>query len=176
MFLINWNTKFKILYLDFVFTSIWKTKFKYLSTIFMFNRFLLWIFNAIICFSFSYKMESEIQFIFRFSSSWRNWKKNYLKQSRLPLWLFSQLWSTCYTRASSCQVPWDFVITQTPRIRCLENNRCILMFMLLVPTFIFVLFFRRASSGGVKGVQTYVLFWYSLNCALKFLNHLKETL
>ena len=31
-------------------------------------------------------------------------KKNYLKRSRLALWLFSQAWSTCYSRASLCQV------------------------------------------------------------------------
>ena len=37
-----------MLYLQFVFTGIWKTKFKLLTIIFMFNRFLLWIFNALI--------------------------------------------------------------------------------------------------------------------------------
>ena len=70
----------------------------------MFNRFLLWIFNALIRFSLSKKMENEIQFIFRFSFSWRNWKTKYLNRSRLTLWLFSQVCSTRYSRASSCQV------------------------------------------------------------------------
>ena len=35
-------------------------------------------------------------------------KENYFKRSRLTLWLFSQGWSTSYSRATSCQVPWDF--------------------------------------------------------------------
>ena len=38
----------------------------------------VFIFNAFIRFSFSQKMENEIQFVFRFSFSWRNWKTNYL--------------------------------------------------------------------------------------------------
>ena len=59
-------------------------------------------------FHFHKKMKNEIQFIFRSSFSWRKWKKNYLKISRLTLWLFSQIWSTRYSSASSCQVPWDF--------------------------------------------------------------------
>ena len=45
---------------------------------------------------------------FRFSISWRNWKTNYSKGSILTLCLFSQLWSTRYSRASPCQVDWDF--------------------------------------------------------------------
>ena len=78
----------------------------------MFNRFLLWIFNALIRFSLSKKMENEIQFIFRFSFSWRNWKTKYLNislnRSRLTLWLFSQVCSTRNSGASSCEVPWGF--------------------------------------------------------------------
>ena len=102
MFLINWKTKFKVLYLDFVFTSIWKAKFKQLISIFIFARFLLRVFNALIRFSFSSKKEklNTVYFLF----SWRNWKKSYLKRSRLTLWLFSQVWSTRYPSASSCQV------------------------------------------------------------------------
>ena len=38
MFLINSKTKFKVLYLDFVFTSIWKVKFKQLISIFIFSN------------------------------------------------------------------------------------------------------------------------------------------
>ena len=42
-------------------------------------------------FHFHEKMKDEIQFVFRFLFSWRNWKRNYLKISRLTLWLFSQV-------------------------------------------------------------------------------------
>ena len=34
--------------------------------------------------------------------------KGPLKRSRLTLWLFSQVWSTRYSRASLCQIHWDF--------------------------------------------------------------------
>ena len=53
-------------------------------------------------------MENEIQLVFRFLFSWRNWKTNYLNRSRLTLWLFSQVWSTRYWKGGSCQVPWYF--------------------------------------------------------------------
>ena len=107
MLLINWKMKFNILYLDFVFTSIWKAKFKQLISIFIFTRFLLRVFNALIRFSFSLKKEKSNTVYFLFS--WRNWKKSYLKRSRLTLWLlFSQVWSTRYPSASSCQVPLEF--------------------------------------------------------------------
>ena len=49
VFLTNWEANFKNLWLSFVFYH----SFKYLLTIFIFNRFLLWIFNALINFSFS---------------------------------------------------------------------------------------------------------------------------
>ena len=83
-------------------------------------------------------MENEMQLFFRFLFSWRIWKKNYLIRSRWTLWLFSQVWSTRYSRASSCQDPWVFhcpAVTQTPRIRCLESSWYSSMFMLLAPTF-----------------------------------------
>ena len=54
------------------------------------------------------KMENELQLIFRLSFSWGNWRTKYLNRSRLTLWLFSQVCSTRYSRASSCQVPWGF--------------------------------------------------------------------
>ena len=50
----------------------------------MFNRFLRWMFIV--------KNENEIQFIFCFSFSWRNWRKNDLKKSTLTLWLFSHIY------------------------------------------------------------------------------------
>ena len=53
-------------------------------------------------------MENEIQIVFRFSFSWRNWKTNYRNRSRLILWLLSQVWFTRYSRASSSQVNWGF--------------------------------------------------------------------
>ena len=59
---------------------------------------------------FSEFLPNEIQFSFRFSFSWRNWKKNYVKRSRLTLWLFSQVSPTRYSRASSCQLPWNFLL------------------------------------------------------------------
>ena len=59
-------------------------------------------------FHFHKKMENKIQFIFRFSFSWRNRKTNYLRRSRLTLWLLSQVWSTHNSRASSCQIPESF--------------------------------------------------------------------
>ena len=60
-------------------------------------------------FYFHKKLKNEIQFIFRFSFSWGNWKKNYLKRSRLTfLWLYSQALPKRYSRASFCQVPWEF--------------------------------------------------------------------
>ena len=59
-------------------------------------------------FHFHKKMENKIQFIFRFSFSIRNWKANYLRRSRLTLWLLSQVWSTHNSRASSCQIPGVF--------------------------------------------------------------------
>ena len=59
-------------------------------------------------FHFYKKLKNEIQFIFRFSFSRGNWKKNYLKRSRLTfLWLCSQVLLKRYSRATSCQVPWD---------------------------------------------------------------------
>ena len=61
-------------------------------------------------FHFHKKMENEIQFIFHFSFSWRNWKTTYLNRSRLTLRLLSQVWATRYSRASSCQVPWGFLL------------------------------------------------------------------
>ena len=54
------------------------------------------------------KMENQLQLIFRLSFSWGNWRTKYLNRSRLTLWLFSQVCSTRYSRASSCQVPWGF--------------------------------------------------------------------
>ena len=79
-------------------------KFKKLTTTFMFNRYFEpWMPSLV--FHFHKKMENEIQFVFHFSFSWINWKRNY---SRLTLWLFSQVWYTRYSRASSCQVPWGF--------------------------------------------------------------------
>ena len=89
-------------------TSIWKSKFELLATIFMLNRFSLLIFKALIYFSFSSKMENEIQFVFRFPFSWRNWKTNNLNISKLTSWILSQIWFTRYPKGSSCQVPWDF--------------------------------------------------------------------
>ena len=55
-------------------------------------------------------MKTEIQFVFHFSFSWRKWKTNCLNRSRLILWLLLQVWSTRYSRASSCQVPWGFLL------------------------------------------------------------------
>ena len=53
-------------------------------------------------------MENEIQFDFCFSFSERYWKTNSLEVSRLTSWLFSQVWSTHYLRASSFKVHWGF--------------------------------------------------------------------
>ena len=92
--------------LRFVFTSIRKTKFKKLTTIFMFNGFLLWIFNALIRFSFSlkkWKTKNGSFFVFM-----KELKNELLKQIKIWLWLLSQVWSTRYSRSSSCQVPWGF--------------------------------------------------------------------
>ena len=141
MFLINWKTKFKILYLDFVFTSIRKTKFKKMTTIFMFNGFLLWIFNALIrFFIFIKKMENEIQFVFRFSFLWRNWKMNYLNRSRYDYDYYHKYGLHDIQEQVRVKSPEVFrcaMVTQIPRIGCLENSWCILMFILLAATFIF---------------------------------------
>ena len=80
----------------------------------MLNRFSCWIdfyfeyLMYLFDFHFHKKMENEIQFFFHFSFSWKNWKKNYLKISRLTLRLFSQVLSTRFSRASSCQISRDF--------------------------------------------------------------------
>ena len=77
-------------------------------------------------------MENEIQFVFHFLFSWKNWKTNYLNRPRLVLWLLVQVWSTRYSRASSCRLPWGFLLcngqvdTENP---LLENSWCILMFI-----------------------------------------------
>ena len=55
-------------------------------------------------------MENEIQLLSRFSFSRRNWKINCLNRSRLTLWLFSQVLSTRYLKASLCQVSWNFLL------------------------------------------------------------------
>ena len=110
----------------------WKTRFE----IFMF-RFCLYLkasnnwllFSCLMCFNFEFlmlsyvfyfhkKMGNEIQFIFCFSFSWRNWKMNYLKKSRSALWLFSQVWRTRHLRAGSCQVHWYF-----PLKNCYADTR-----------------------------------------------------
>ena len=98
MFLMDWKTKFKNLWLDFVFTSIWKTKL----------YFNYWLFNALIRFLFSWQMETKYNLFFVFPFLWRNWKTNYLTRSRLTLRLFAQVWFTFYSKASLYQVPWDF--------------------------------------------------------------------
>ena len=67
-------------------------------------------------------MKNKIEFIFRFYFSWMNWKVNCLKRSGSTLCLFSQTWSTRYSKASLCQVK------RTPRICCVENSRCALSF------------------------------------------------
>ena len=36
------------------------------------------------------------------------------------------------------------------------------------------MFLRRAFSGGIQRVRTSALFWYSRNCALKFLNQFRR--
>ena len=80
----------------------------------MLNRFSCWIdfyfehLMSLFDFHFHKKIESEIQFFFHFSFSWKNWKNNYLKISRLTLRLFSQVLSTRFSRASSCQISRDF--------------------------------------------------------------------
>ena len=63
-------------------------------------------------------MENEIQFVFRLWFSRRNWKTNLLNSSRLILLLLlllllllSQVCSTSYSRASSCKVPRDFLLS-----------------------------------------------------------------
>ena len=84
-------------------------------------------------------MENDKQFIFRLPFSWRNWKNNYLKRSRLILWLFSQAYSTRYSRGSSCRVPWNFLLcndhadTNNPLFR---KQLMHLMFILLAVTLI----------------------------------------
>ena len=77
-------------------------------------------------------MENEIQFVFHFLFSWKNWKTNYLNRPRLVLWLLVQVWSTRYSRASSCRLPWGFLLcngqadTENP---LLENSWCMLLFI-----------------------------------------------
>ena len=77
-------------------------------------------------------MENEIQFVFHFLFSWKNWKTNYLNRPRLVLWLLLQVWSTRYSRASSCRVSWGFLLCngeadiENP---LLENSWCMLMFI-----------------------------------------------
>ena len=79
-----------------------------LATISMFNGVLLWIFNAFICFSIFIKNRKRNTARFSFFIFMKEWKTNYLKWWRLTLWLFSQVWFMQYSRASSCQVYWDF--------------------------------------------------------------------
>ena len=83
VFLINSKAKFKILYLDFVFTSIWKTKLKELATIFMFNRLLLWIFNTVICFSFSCKSGKRNTVHFSFLNLTNKLEKELLEKIKI---------------------------------------------------------------------------------------------
>ena len=52
-----------------------------------------------------WKTKNSSFFVFHFM---KKLKKEWLKKIRLTLWLFSQVWSTCYSQASSCQVPCDF--------------------------------------------------------------------
>ena len=55
---------------------------------------------ALFIFYFHKKWKEKYSF-FRFSFSWWNWKTNYLKRSRLTSRLFSEVWSTHYSKASS---------------------------------------------------------------------------
>ena len=99
----------QIFILRFCFYFNMRNEIEIMTTILIINRFLLWILMTSFVFHFHKKMENEIRLIFHFSFSRRNWKTNYLKGSRLTLWLFSQVWSTGYLRTSSCQVPWNFL-------------------------------------------------------------------
>ena len=105
VFLIKWKKKFKILYLDFVVTSLWKMKLKQLTTIFMFNDRSFNAINRFFIFIKKRKTKCSSFFVFHFIEIE---KKNYLKRSRLSLWLFSPVWLSRYSRAGSCQVPWAF--------------------------------------------------------------------
>ena len=105
MFLIK-NSKFytKILFLPQY--EKWNSKngilFSYLKDFYFGFLMLSFVFHL------HKKLENVMQFAFCFSFSRINWKKNYLKRSRLNSWLFSQVWSTRYLKASLCQFPWYF--------------------------------------------------------------------
>ena len=75
---------FEKLKIDFVFTSIWKTKFKYLTTIIMFKRALLWIFNTLIRFWFSFKKNGKRNTLrFSFFIFMEELKNELLKQIKI---------------------------------------------------------------------------------------------
>ena len=110
VFLINWKRKFKILYLDFVFTSItktWRNSNNWLPFSCLIDIFFEFLIPSFV-FRFHKKWKTKYSSFFVFHFSWRNWKTNYLNRSRLVLWSLSQVWSTRYSKASSCQVPWGF--------------------------------------------------------------------
>ena len=65
-------------------------------------------------FHFHKKMEKEIQYIFRFSFSWRNWKMKYLTRSRLTLWLLSRMVYTLFKR-KFVPSPLRFAVVQGSR-------------------------------------------------------------
>ena len=143
VFLINWKNlkKFKILYLDFVFTSIWETKFKYLTTISLFRKFLLLEFLMLsFRFSFSYKIKNEIQFIFRLSFSWRNYSVElpygYLLNGYFHKYSLHVILKQ--VRFKSADIFHCTMVTRTPGIHCLENSVCISMFILLAANFILI--------------------------------------
>ena len=70
----------------------------------------VFIFNAFIRFSFSPKNGKRNTVCFSFFVFMKKLKDKLLKQSRLTLWLLSQVWFIHNLRAGSCQVPWNLKI------------------------------------------------------------------
>ena len=85
------NEKWKLFKIRFVFKSKNELYFRYTDLDWLpFSGWKEFWFEFLIpsfVFHFHKNMENEIQFVFRFLFSWRNWKRNYLKISRLTLWL-----------------------------------------------------------------------------------------
>ena len=52
-----------------------------------------------------HKNEKPNRVYFSFFVFMKEFENELLERSRLTLWLFSQVWCTCYSKASLCQVP-----------------------------------------------------------------------
>ena len=107
MFLINWKNEIQKFILKFCFYHNMKNEIQIID----------YYFHVKIDLCFEFLM---LSFVFHFHKKWKTKYSPFfifhfhegllLNSSRLALWLFSQVWSTRYSKASSCQVPWDFTL------------------------------------------------------------------